>query len=401
MFTIVKFVLFTFVNMKETGFIKALFEDYDSFKNQGISGRYIRQTDIQVLLDNLGTEFSLKEIGASVLGKLIHSIQFGNGSIRILAWSQMHGNESTTTKAVFDLLNYLSIHKEESLVQSILNNCSLCIIPMLNPDGAEAYTRVNANKIDLNRDAQNLSQPESRILNQLFKSFKPDFCLNLHDQRTIFSAGIRPEPAVLSFLTPSMDKDRQIFPSRIKSMQLISKLAQDLSELLPGKIGRYDDGFNINCTGDTFQSTKTPTILFEAGHFPGDYEREETRRYVFLSLISVLKSISERSFETIAYQEYQEIPENEKLFNDIILRGANSENGVVDIAIQYKEILKDGKLAFLPKIEKIAPKIHKFSHKEIFCENKKIAINNEYKLTENVVVNKIVLNDVELTLKCE
>src|SRR6056297_2767119 len=154
--------------MKETGFIKALFEDYDSFKNQGISGRYIRQTDIQVLLDNLGMEFSLKEIGASVLGKLIHSIQFGNGSIRILAWSQMHGNESTTTKAVFDLLNYLSIHKEESLVQSILNNCSLCIIPMLNPDGAEAYTRVNANKIDLNRDAQNLSQPESRILNQLF-----------------------------------------------------------------------------------------------------------------------------------------------------------------------------------------------------------------------------------------
>ena len=396
-----KFVLFTFVNMEKTGFIKALFEDYNSFKNHKISGRYIQQKDIQVLLDNLGEEFSLKEIGASVLGKPIHSIQFGNGPIKILAWSQMHGNESTTTKAVFDLLNYISIHKEEPLVQSILNNCSLCIIPMLNPDGAEAYTRVNANKIDLNRDAQDLSQPESRILSQVFKNFNPDFCLNLHDQRTIFSAGNNPEPAVLSFLTPSMDKDRQIFPSRIKSMQLIAKIAQDLSELLPGKIGRYDDGFNINCTGDTFQSTQTPTILFEAGHFPGDYEREETRKYVFLALISVLKSISEKNFQQIDYQKYQEIPENEKLFNDIILRDANSENGVVDIAIQYKEMIKDGKLAFFPEIEKIAPKIKKFAHKEIFCENKKIEINDENMLTENVIVNKIVLNGVELPLKCE
>ncbi|GGW97425.1 peptidase M14 [Salegentibacter mishustinae] len=387
--------------MEETGFIKALFEDYNSFKNHKISGRYIQQKDIQVLLDNLGEEFSLKEIGTSVLGKPIHSIQFGNGPIKILAWSQMHGNESTTTKAVFDLLNYISIHKQEPLVRSILNNCSLCIIPMLNPDGAEAYTRVNANRIDLNRDAQDLSQPESRILSQVFKNFNPDFCLNLHDQRTIFSAGNNPEPAVLSFLTPSMDKDRQIFPSRIKSMQLIAKIAQDLSELLPGRIGRYDDGFNINCTGDTFQSTKTPTILFEAGHFPGDYKREETRKYVFLALVSVLNSISENNFQQIDYQKYQEIPENEKLFNDIILRDANSENGVVDIAIQYKEIIKDRKLSFFPEIEKIAPKIKKFAHKEIFCENKKIEINDENTLTENVIVNKIVLNGVELPLKCE
>ena len=393
--------MFTFVNMEKTGFIKALFEDYNSFKNHKISGRYIQQKDIQVLLDNLGEEFSLKEIGVSVLGKPIHSIQFGNGSIKILAWSQMHGNESTTTKAIFDLLNYISLHKEESLVESILNNCSLCIIPMLNPDGAEAYTRVNANEIDLNRDAQDLSQPESQILSQVFKNFNPDFCLNLHDQRTIFSAGNNPEPAILSFLTPSMDKDRQIFPSRIKSMQLIAKIAQDLSELLPGRIGRYDDGFNINCTGDTFQSTQTPTILFEAGHFPGDYEREETRKYVFLALVSVLNSISENNFQQIDYQKYQEIPENEKLFNDIILRDANSENGVVDIAIQYKEIIKDRKLSFFPEIEKIAPKIKKFAHKEIFCENKKIEINDENMLTENVIVNKIVLNGVELPLKCE
>lgn len=392
--------MFTFVNMEKSRFIIDLFNDYNSFKNKELFGRHICLSDIEILLHDLGEEFTLKEIGASVLGKPIYSIQFGSGPIKVMAWSQMHGNEATTTKAVFDLLKYIGMYKDKAFVREILHNCSLCILPMLNPDGAEAYTRVNANKIDLNRDAQNLSEPESKVLKQVFEKFKPDFCLNLHDQRTIFSAGNKPNPAVLSFLTPSMDKDRQIYPSRVKSMQLIAKIAEDLSELLPSRIGRYDDAFNINCTGDTFQSTQTPTILFEAGHFPNDYEREETRKYVFLALISVLKSISDASFENIDYRKYQEIPENEKLFNDIILREANTENGIVDIAIQYKEQLTDGKLIFVPEIEKIAYKIEKFAHKEVHCEKKKVAINNKSKLIENVIVNKIILNGVELALKC-
>ena len=46
----------------------------------------------------------------------------------------------------------------------ILKACTLYIIPILNPDGAKAYTRLNANEVDLNRDAQDLSQPESKVL---------------------------------------------------------------------------------------------------------------------------------------------------------------------------------------------------------------------------------------------
>jgi murein tripeptide amidase MpaA len=38
---------------------------------------------------------------------------------------------------------------------------------MLNPDGAKTYTRENANKVDLNRDSQDLTQPESKILRKL------------------------------------------------------------------------------------------------------------------------------------------------------------------------------------------------------------------------------------------
>ena len=69
-------------------------------------------------------------------------------------WSQMHGNESTTTKALFDVFNTLI--SNNPIIKHILNACTLYIIPILNPDGAEAYTRVNANAVDLNRDAQEL-----------------------------------------------------------------------------------------------------------------------------------------------------------------------------------------------------------------------------------------------------
>ena len=57
---------------------------------------------------------------------------------------------------------------------------------MLNPDGATLYTRANANAVDLNRDSQDLTQPARRVLRATFERFKPDYCFNLHDQRTIF-----------------------------------------------------------------------------------------------------------------------------------------------------------------------------------------------------------------------
>jgi hypothetical protein len=46
-----------------------------------------------------------------------------------------------------------------------------------------------------------------------------------------------------------------------------------LQRYIPGQIGRFDDSFNLNC-GDTFQAMGVPTLLFEAGHFEGDYQRK-------------------------------------------------------------------------------------------------------------------------------
>ena len=344
--------------------------DYQSIKEKRIKGRYVTYDHILGILKNLPTNFEVDKIGESVKELPIKSITFGKGSKRILMWSQMHGNESTTTKAVFDLINW--VRTKSTLSNSILKNCTIKIIPMLNPDGAKAYTRVNANNIDLNRDAQDRSQPESKILRNCFEAFRPDFCFNLHDQRTIFNVEGTSKPATVSFLAPAFNEERNISESRAISMQLIAAMNRELQKIIPSQVGRYDDGFNANCIGDTFQMLGTPTILFEAGHYPDDYERENTRRYIFKALITALHVISTNSIGEYSKEEYFEIPENNKLFYDILVLNAqkiDSEKYKIgdSIGLLFEEILQDEKIHLKPTIKRTGKLGDCYGHNTFDC----------------------------------
>jgi hypothetical protein len=345
--------------------------DYPNIKEKSILGRYVTHAHVVRFLNTLCKPFSVDTIGLSVEKRSIESITIGSGKQRILMWSQMHGNESTTTKAVLDLMNFLSSEVVESL--KILQKCTIRIIPMLNPDGAEVYTRVNANKVDLNRDAKMLTQPESKLLRMVYEDFRPHYCLNLHDQRTIFNVGNTPKPATASFLAPASDKQRSITDSRRKSMQLIGAIDQGLNPYIPGQIGRYDDTYNDNCVGDTFQTLGTPTVLFEAGHFADDYEREQTREYIFYALFLALRNISKDAHKRFEESDYFNIPENNKLFFDILVRNIDSINlsfnGKGSMGILYKEELENGKIHFVPKIEMVGDLENHFGHQLYNCLN--------------------------------
>ncbi|MBT8294927.1 MAG: DUF2817 domain-containing protein, partial [Gramella sp.] len=157
--------MFRFVNMKNVA-LENIFTEayYAQIKTEKVSGRYVTNLHLENFKTDLSSDFKIDVIGKSVQGKPVRLITFGKGEIKILAWSQMHGNEGTTTKAVFDLLNAINKNEEDPVLSDIIDRCTIYIIPILNPDGAEAYTRVNANEVDLNRDMQDLSQPESQIL---------------------------------------------------------------------------------------------------------------------------------------------------------------------------------------------------------------------------------------------
>ncbi|WP_055445871.1 M14 family zinc carboxypeptidase [Lacinutrix mariniflava] len=373
--------------------LKAIFNTH---KEIDLFGRYIHTKHITPLLNKHANNFKIEVVGQSVLKEDIYSISIGSGKKKILMWSQMHGNESTTTKAIFDLLNFFT---DNSQAKSILSSCTILIIPILNPDGAKAYTRLNANSVDLNRDAQNLTQPESKVLKSVFNSFKPDYCFNLHGQRTIFSAGKTNNSASLSFLSPAQDKECTITGNRKIAMSIIVKINNMLQKELLGQVGTYDDAFNINCVGDAFQSLNVPTVLFEAGHCANDYEREEVRRYVFQSYLVSLFAIAEDAIDLEDYCEYAGIPQNDKLFYDVIIRNALHNNEYLDIAIQYQEKLIDKKLHFIPKIEKIANLDDFFSHNQLNANGHTVLDAQRVPVVVGVENDFVIINNAKFSIK--
>jgi hypothetical protein len=335
-------------------------ELHHQFKENSLFGRYITLKDIAPLL----AKYPVEVIGKSVLEKPIYKYTIGTGAIKVFMWSQMHGNESTTTKAVFDFLNL--IHSSNKLGQRLLKEFTFCFLPMVNPDGAELYTRENANKVDLNRDSIDLSQPESQLLRQTFNEFQPDYWFNLHDQRTIFGAGTSGNVATVSFLAPSFNENRDVNEVRSKAMEIIVAMNTELQKHIPNQVGRFDDSFNANCIGDQFTLLGVPTILFEAGHYPNDYYREYTRKMIFIALISGLQHIYEIDIVDDKNANYFEITKNNIVFYDFLYKNVkinyDSKEIITNFAAQYKEELVDGKIQFNAYVAEIGDLKGKFGH---------------------------------------
>lgn len=357
--------------------------DYSNFKVASIKGRYL---NYQTTIDTVSTlvdSSSVRIIGQSVRFLDIPLITLGTGSKRILMWSQMHGNESTTTKAVLDLLSFFKSNSPAAT--AILEAATLYIIPVLNPDGANDYTRFNANEVDLNRDAQDRTQPESKALRAVFEEVKPHYCFNLHDQRTLFNVGETDKVATVSFLSPAADQQRSITDSRVRSMKLIADMNDVLQQYIPGGVGRYDDGFNINCVGDSFQFEQVPTILFESGHYPNDYDRDQTRALIAVAIYTAINSIIYELYEFNEVEAYHKIPENNQLFYDLLIENPQildskyTEEQV--LAINYQEVLVDQKIEFVPKAFEIKPKGAFYGHKTLdmrLDEDREELIKSQY-----------------------
>ncbi|WGH76144.1 DUF2817 domain-containing protein [Tenacibaculum tangerinum] len=341
-------------------------DNYSKIKENSISGRWITLEDIEPLylsLQNSGIQ--TKIIGESEQGRAIYQLKLGKGKKKILVWSQMHGNESTGTKAIFDFLNFIQQYSTHEITQSILTNCSITIVPMLNPDGAQAYTRVNANSVDLNRDAVELKAKESKLLRSVLEEVNPEFCFNLHDQRTIFGVEGTQNPATISFLAPSEEETRAITEGRKETMNVIVAMNDLLQEIIPNHVGRYTDEFYPTATGDNFQKLGHNTILIEAGHFANDYDREEVRKYNFYALLQGMYHISSTENFT-EFKKYLAIPNNIKNFYDVIYRSKNNEK---DMAYQYVETIENGKFALVLTKEKEGDLSLYLAHKEFKKNN--------------------------------
>jgi hypothetical protein len=316
-----------------------------------LTERKLTLSDLEPLLRDLSPVFGVSVLGHSYESRPIYKVVLGSGRRKILIWTQMHGNESTGTKAVLDFFRWIeNPGNHQGLKDELLKRCTICVVPMLNPDGAERYTRLDSRGIDLNRDVLEKKAPESLLLQEVLKAFDPHYCFNMHDQRTIFSVGSPPKPATLSFLAPSEDEERSLTEGRIGTMEVIAAMFNALKGELKGRIGRYTDEFYPAATGDNFQRMGYSTVLIESGHFPDDYPRKQTRKYTFLALVSGLVHIArdlKANFET-----YFEIPDNEKFYLDRIVKNVKIGDDRGDLGIYLKETLVDGQLQFKPTLDR-------------------------------------------------
>ena len=363
----------------------------DNFEDR-LTGRYINIKHILPLLDSYRNIFNVSVAGFSEMGVEIPLVTLGKGAKKVLIWSQMHGNESTTTKALFDFFKYISVNNQQTA--QLLSQYSFYVLPILNPDGAALYTRENANNIDLNRDAEDVSQSESRVLRSIFDSLQPHLCLNMHDQRSIFGID-GPKPATLSFLAPSADALKTITPAREIAMELIVKMKNYIQAYHHDQIGRFDDTFNQNCVGDSFTSSGSPTILFEAGHYPNDYSREQSRSFVFYALIALFDLDTASQNNSLDYKEYFTIPENQKIYKDVVLYNVrvDGEDNLQNISFQYKEKLLHQKIEFELYFDSMQEKNNVFGHQHFDLQGGRILVNSH----QNILIDEKTATIFDIT----
>lgn len=339
--------------------------------NPEFSYRYISPEQLENFLHHHFSN-SIEVIGTSTLGKSIYKLSLGTGEKKVLAWSQMHGNESNGTHAMLDMWHTLL--SAEHLAEDLFGQLSLDFVFQLNPDGSELWTRRNAYDIDLNRDFLKMSSKELPFLKALVERQNYDFAFNLHEQRTIFSTdGIH--PATLSFLSPSEDVERTVTKNRKKVMAVAARIYEQLKSLLPYGMGRYTDEFYPASVGDNFMKMGIPTLLFEGGHFQGDYYRKHTRKFYTIAFYEGLKAVIDLNGKIMSWEKYLEIPENKESHFDVVYRNVSLNTDfpcVLDIAVQYKEVLNEGasEIDFIPIVVEVGDCSRKKGWKEEDCTGK-------------------------------
>jgi hypothetical protein len=314
---------------------------------------------------------ALRVLGNSAEGRPIYCVNLGRGPLKLLFWTQMHGNEPTATRAMLDFFNYLSSSDGRTWFDAFADKISICVIPMLNPDGAEQFTRRNAAGVDMNRDARALQTQEMRLFFNLVEEFAPDWAFNLHDQRNIYNVSGTGSPATISLLAPAADATVTLTPGRYEVMQLAGALHREMNEVIPGGIGRYSDEFYPTATGDNLQKSGIKTLLIESGGAIDDPMRHKARFLNFASYIRICEILANREYSKVSVQDYFSIPPNTERMLDIKLTDVLLPGKVLaDVGIIMEEILTDGFLKPKYTVAEIGDLQDWFAYKTIDYERR-------------------------------
>jgi len=411
-FTFLLLTLLPVIGMsQEISFAHNLYNVYENYREPSLNTRQIKHERILPLIEKLrrNGKFVVHKLGESVEKRELFLIKLGTGKTKIFLWSQMHGDESTATMALFDIFNFFSANDFLNEVkEKILRETTLYFLPMVNPDGAEAFQRRNSWDIDLNRDAARLVTPEAQILMNTFDSLNADFGFNLHDQKTRYSVGNDFRQATISFLAPAFNEKKEMNEKRERAAKLIGMMNQLLQQFIPGHVAKYSDDYEPRAFGDTFQKKGTSTILIESGGWKNDAEKQFIREINFIGMLSAFYSIANESYKEIPAAKYDLIPFNDERLFDLLLTNItvekNGETFPFDIGIneEEKKLHSTNQLSKIYSIEDLGDLSGFHGIEEIDCTgltlkqggvfSKKIETEEELKTIDfNSLVNEGIL----------
>jgi beta-lactamase class A len=285
------------------------------FRNPAIGERRFTPAElVRALEPYTGRMIRRETIGRSAAGLPLYAYRFGNGSVRVLIWSQMHGNESIATMALTDLARYLH-ESNASRVQEWASRLSIAFVPMLNPDGAERAQRNNNNTgLDGNRDASTLQTPEDRELKAYYNRFQPHFAFSLRDQSPRTLVGGTNRQAAIALLAPPRSPGRNDDEQLLNSKRIAATLRRAMAPFVGGFITRYDD--TDARAADLVQGWGARTVLIESGGWAGDLEGQYLRSVNFVALLNVLDAIADDSYRQTPIELYNSLPQTGRSVND-------------------------------------------------------------------------------------
>ncbi len=269
----------------------------------------------------LGGNVTSLVAGTSGEGRDIRHLTFGSGTTTVLMWSQMHGDESTASMALADIVRFFAEHGDHPLARRIARGSTVHMIPMLNPDGAERFQRRNAHGIDVNRDARRLQTPEARALKAVRDQLEPDFGFNLHDQSAAVRVGDSDRGVAIALLAPAFNEGRDVDAKRRRAMQVASLLIDAMRPLIGDHIAKYDDTFNPRAFGDLMGAWGASTVLIESGGWAGDPQKQHLRKTNFVGILMALDGIATGRYESFGPEPYERLEFNGRRVPDLLIAG--------------------------------------------------------------------------------
>ena len=204
---------------------------------------------------------------------------------------------------------------------------------MLNPDGAERWQRRNVQGLDLNRDALLLQSPEGQLLKKLRDELNPRVGFNLHNQSWNTTSGQPPIPAAISLLSVAYDEARTVNEGRLLTKRLGAVVRDALEPLAPGRIGKYDDEFEVRAFGDNLTKWGTPVLLIETGPWPEANPDPPLVRLNFVAIVRALSALADGSVATANPERYDSLAQNESRGFYYLIRNVSAAGVAVGPAV--------------------------------------------------------------------